>query len=160
MKNTRKIDKIVIHCSATPEGRSVSVADIDKWHRQRGFNGIGYHYVVCLDGTIVKGRDEQIAGAHCSGHNALSVGVCYVGGCDSEMRPKDTRTLRQREALHSIVAQLLCRYPQARVYGHNQLACRRGRTQPGFDYLACRDDCSRCRYAAKACPSFDVKSEF
>lgn len=160
MKNTRKIDKIIIHCSATPEGRSVTVADIDRWHRQSGFNGIGYHYVVGLDGTIAKGRDEQVAGAHCSGHNASSVGVCYVGGCDRDMKPKDTRTPRQREALQTVVAQLLRRYPQARVYGHNQLTCRRGKTKPGFDCLICRDDCSQCCYAAKACPSFNVKSEF
>ena len=127
----RKIDQIIIHCSATPEGRNVTVADIDRWHRARGFLGIGYHYVVYLDGTIAAGRDEQLAGAHCRGHNQRSIGVCYVGGCDAGMRPKDTRTPAQRAALRRLVSELQQRYPGATVHGHRE-------------------------FAAKACPSFDI----
>lgn len=127
----RKIDQIIIHCSATPEGRNVTVADIDRWHRTRGFQGIGYHYVVYLDGTIAAGRDEQLAGAHCRGHNQRSIGVCYVGGCDAAMRPKDTRTPAQRAALRRLVSELQQRYPGATVHGHRE-------------------------FAAKACPSFDI----
>lgn len=127
----RKIDQIIIHCSATPEGRNVTVADIDRWHRARGFQGIGYHYVVYLDGTIAAGRDEQLAGAHCRGHNQRSIGVCYVGGCDVAMRPKDTRTPAQRAALRRLVSELQQRYPGATVHGHRE-------------------------FAAKACPSFDI----
>lgn len=127
----RKIDQIIIHCSATPEGRNVTVADIDRWHRARGFLGIGYHYVVYLDGTIAAGRDEQLAGAHCRGHNQRSIGVCYVGGCDAAMRPKDTRTPAQRTALRRLVSELQQRYPGATVHGHRE-------------------------FAAKACPSFDI----
>lgn len=127
----RKIDQIIIHCSATPEGRNVTVADIDRWHRARGFRGIGYHYVVYLDGTIAAGRDEQLAGAHCRGHNQRSIGVCYVGGCDAGMRPKDTRTPAQRAALRRLVSELQQRYPGATVHGHRE-------------------------FAAKACPSFDI----
>lgn len=127
----RKIDQIIIHCSATPEGRNVTVADIDRWHRARGFQGIGYHYVVYLDGTVAAGRDEHRAGAHCRGHNSRSIGVCYIGGCDAEMRPKDTRTPAQRSALRRLVSELRQRYPGATVHGHRE-------------------------FAAKACPSFDI----
>lgn len=130
----RNITEIIIHCSATPEGREVSVKEIDGWHRQRGFNGIGYHYVVSLDGTVHAGRPLQEAGAHCRGHNKNSIGVCYIGGCDTRMRPKDTRTSVQRTALRQLVSELRARYPTATVHGHKE-------------------------YAAKACPCFDVESE-
>ena len=75
----RVIDEIIVHCTATPQGRAVSVDDIDRWHRQRGFAGIGYHFVVYLDGTVHTGRPIGLAGAHCKGHNAHSIGICYVG---------------------------------------------------------------------------------
>ena len=56
----RKIDSIIIHCSATKVGQDFTAADIDRWHRERGFNGIGYHYVVCLDGRLERGRDISL----------------------------------------------------------------------------------------------------
>lgn len=128
----RKITEIIIHCSATPEGRDVSVGEIDSWHRQRGFKCIGYHYIVMLDGTVKRGRPVEQVGAHCTGHNRNSIGVCYIGGCDSKMRPKDTRTSAQRESLRQLVAELKREYPEASVHGHRE-------------------------FSAKACPSFDVK---
>lgn len=76
----RKINYIIVHCTATPEGRWVTNEEITRWHRARGFRTIGYHYVVYLDGTVHAGRPENEAGAHCLGRNADSVGVCYVGG--------------------------------------------------------------------------------
>lgn len=76
----RRIERIIVHCTATESQREVSVAEIDRWHKGRGWRGIGYHYVVGLDGRIWKGRDEETIGAHCAGHNATSIGVCYVGG--------------------------------------------------------------------------------
>ena len=128
----RKIDKIIIHCTATPEGREVSVADVTRWHRARGFRTIGYHYLIGLDGTVHKGRDIAEVGAHCTGRNACSVGICYVGGCDKSLQPKDTRTEAQRRALRGLVAELKSRFPGAGVHGHRE-------------------------FAAKACPSFDMK---
>lgn len=128
----RKITEIIIHCSATPEGREVSVGEIDCWHRQRGFKCVGYHYIVMLDGTVKRGRPVEQVGAHCTGHNRNSIGVCYIGGCDSKMRPKDTRTSAQRESLRQLVAELKREYPEASVHGHRE-------------------------FSAKACPSFDVK---
>lgn len=131
----RKINEIIIHCTATPAGRNVSIGEIDRWHRARGFNGIGYHFVIALDGTVIKGRDITLAGAHCKGHNANSIGVCYVGGCDASMNPADTRTSAQRTALQRFIRHLRDLYPEATVHGHNE-------------------------YAAKACPCFNVRDEF
>lgn len=132
----RKIDKIIVHCTATPAGRPVSVADIDRWHRARGFNSIGYHYVVGLDGAVDKGRDISLPGAHCKGLNATSIGVVYVGGLLSDGKtPADTRTPRQRESLRRLIDELQRRFPLATVHGHRE-------------------------FAAKACPCFDVAAEY
>lgn len=131
-ENPRKITKIILHCSATPEGHDIAAAQIDQWHRQRGFRKIGYHYVVRLDGSIEAGRDERESGAHCLGHNRSSIGVCYIGGCDAKMKPKDTRTPSQRFSLREIVADIRRRYPLATLHGHYE-------------------------FSAKACPSFQIK---
>lgn len=129
----RKIDEIIVHCAATPEGKDYTVAQIDRWHKERGFDCIGYHYVIYRNGSIHKGRSEERQGAHCVGHNAHSIGVCYIGGCAADGKtPKDTRTAAQRQSLERIVRELLAKYPGATVHGHNE-------------------------FAAKACPSFDVK---
>lgn len=136
-KTKRKVTEIIVHCTATPEGRECSVAEIRKWHKARGFSDIGYHYVVHLDGRIEPGRDVDISGAHCTGHNACSIGVCYVGGCanDGKLTPKDTRTARQKDALTKLLKMLKAVYPGVKIYGH-------------------RD------FARKACPSFDATSEY
>lgn len=131
----RPINKIILHCSATKEGKNFTVKDIDEWHRQRGFRCIGYHYVIYLDGTVHKGRDESEVGAHCSGHNSFSIGICYIGGLDVNGKPKDTRTDKQKAAIKSLVAELKLKYPDATIHGHNE-------------------------FANKACPCFDVKKEF
>ena len=131
----RRIDEIIVHCTATPQGMAVSVSDIDRWHRQRGFASIGYHFVVYLDGTVHTGRPIEQAGAHCKGHNAHSIGVCYVGGLDAQGCPKDTRTPEQKIALHALMVALKSQCPNAKIYGHR-------------------------RFANKACPCFDAEKEF
>lgn len=131
----RDIKEIIVHCSATPEGRNYTVEEIDRWHKNRGWSGIGYHYVIYLDGSIHKGRDIEKVGAHCTNHNKNSIGVCYIGGCDKDMNPKDTRTQEQKDALVEILTRLKKRYPDAKIYGH-------------------RD------FANKACPSFDATAEY
>ena len=132
----RQIKEIIIHCADTPEGRDVRADEIRRWHKnERGWSDIGYHYVIDLDGTIEAGRDIETAGAHCTGHNAKSIGICYVGGCDAQMQPKDTRTEHQKASLLLLLKYLRQRYPQAKIYGH-------------------RD------FAQKACPSFDAKNEY
>ena len=95
----RSIDKIIVHCTATPEGKHFTVQQIREWHtapkpKGNGWRDIGYHFVVYLDGSVHNGRPVGQIGAHCSGHNAHSIGVCYVGGevADGSHKPKDTRT--------------------------------------------------------------------
>lgn len=132
----RKIDTIIIHCADTPEGRDDRAADIRRWHKAKGWDDIGYHYVIDLDGTIEPGRPIEKAGAHCVGYNANSIGVCYIGGADAQTRkPKDTRTQAQKAALLSLLKYLVAKYPGAKIYGH-------------------RD------FSAKPCPSFDAKKEY
>ncbi len=114
---SRKIEKIIIHCSATPEGREHTAEEICQWHRNKGWKKIGYHFVIQLDGSLEIGRQGK-AGAHVQGHNRYSKGICYIGGLDANMRPKDTRTEYQKTALETVVKGLLYEYPNAKVAGH------------------------------------------
>ena len=133
----RKINKIIIHCSATPEGREHDVADIRRWHLKRGFNDIGYHYLIHIDGTIEEGRPINKQGAHCSGQNRGSIGLCYVGGMSKDMKKaKDTRTQAQKDSLIKLMHELIYKYNKdMTIHGHNE-------------------------YANKACPSFNVQEEY
>lgn len=128
----RKIDKIIIHCSATPEGRDISVEQIDAWHRQRGFAQIGYHFVIYRDGSVHIGRPLSKIGAHCRGHNASSIGICYIGGVDSHGLPKDTRTSAQRAALKRIVENFRIQFPGISVHGHREFS---DKNCPSFDVI-------------------------
>lgn len=132
----RAINEIIVHCTATPEGREVSVETIRSWHRERGWSDIGYHWVVGLDGTVRPGRREAEVGAHVANRNARTISVVYVGGVAADGKtPKDTRTPAQKEALMRLCREIIARHPSiTRVSGHNQ-------------------------YAAKACPSFDVRKD-
>ena len=145
----RKIDAIVIHCSATRVSLPVTVRDIDSWHRARGFKKIGYHYVIYMDGSVNPGRPVEEVGAHAEGHNATSVGICYVGGLDDRGRPADTRTPEQKIAIRTLVNELKGRYPQARtVVGHRDLSPDKNGNGviEKWEWL-------------KECPCFDVKTE-
>lgn len=115
----RKINKIILHCSATIAGKDYRAKDIKKWHLQRGFSDIGYHYIIDLNGIVEKGRDISVIGAHCKGHNSDSIGICYVGGLDFCNRPTDTRTEYQYKALLALVGELRETYGNIPVYGHN-----------------------------------------
>ena len=112
LPNTRRIDKIIIHCSATPEGKDFTVDQIRQWHLDRGFSDVGYHYVIYRDGSVHRGRPETQVGAHTTGYNSYSIGICYIGGCaakknaNGDYPPKDTRTPAQRAALVRLVAEM------------------------------------------------------
>lgn len=137
---------LVIHCTATPEGREVSAAEIRRWHTApvsqggRGWKQVGYTDIVHLDGRVERlvdnNEDAQVDAWEvtngAAGYNSVSRHIVYVGGCDKAGRPKDTRTEAQREALKHYVEDFHARFPQVKIVGHHEL-------NPG-----------------KACPSFDV----
>ena len=113
---------VVIHCSAVKPDQLSSVAQIDSWHRDRGFKfGVGYHYVIRRDGSIEAGRPEWMVGAHCVNHNKYSIGVCYEGGLDARGQPADTRTAAQKATLRQLLTDLHRRYPRAVIVGHHDL---------------------------------------
>ena len=133
---SRYINEIIVHCSATAEGKDFTIDDIKRWHLARGFSDIGYHYIIYRDGSIHTGRDESVIGAHCKGHNSNSIGVCYIGGVATDGKtPKDTRTEAQKISLLKLLSELKKKYPKAKVYPHY-------------------------KFAAKACPSFNAEEEY
>lgn len=134
-KSKRSINLIVVHCTATEEGKDYSVAEIRRWHLKRGFSDIGYHYLIGIDGKLHEGRNVNISGAHTSGYNAHSIGVCYVGGLDKNHKAKDTRTPAQKATLLRLLKDLKKMYPKATIHGHRE-------------------------YANKACPCFDARAEY
>lgn len=131
----RSIKEIIIHCSATLEGKDYTVADIDRWHKAKGWKGIGYHFVIYRDGSIHVGRPKSEVGAHCTGHNTISIGICYIGGLSADGKPKDTRTPQQKDSLLALIDQLKEEFHGVTIHGHNE-------------------------FANKACPCFDVSKEF
>jgi N-acetyl-anhydromuramyl-L-alanine amidase AmpD len=145
----RKIELIVVHCSATREGTDVTIDDIRQWHRKRGFRDVGYHFVVYRDGTVAKGRPLEQVGAHVKGYNRHSVGICYIGGLSAIGEIKDTRTDAQKVALRELLKDLKRRYPKARICGHRDLSPDRNGDGviSDFEWL-------------KGCPSFDAEEEY
>lgn len=136
----RDLNRIILHCAATPEGREVSVDTIRKWHTDpppqgNGWSDIGYHYVIHIDGLTEIGRPVSIQGAHVSGENEDSIGVCYVGGVDKDLKPEDTMTVEQEISFVELVKSLRLTFGYLSVHGHNE-------------------------YSSKACPSFSVEKKF
>jgi N-acetylmuramoyl-L-alanine amidase len=131
----RKLDRIILHCTATPEGRHVDVDTIRVWHKARGWSDVGYHFVIYLDGSVHAGRAVEKTGAHVAGHNATTIGVVYVGGTDAAGKAKDTMNAAQETAFVNLVKHLRDQFGPLTLHGHNE-------------------------YAAKACPSFIVKDKF
>lgn len=127
----RKINEIILHCTDTEAGKDYTVAQIRQWHLDRGFNDIGYHYVIHPNGRISLGRPISKPGAHCKGHNANSIGIAYIGG-RHDGKPKDTRTPEQVAAMDRLILALVEMYPIEHVKGHSD-------------------------YSKKACPCFNVQ---
>ena len=127
----RELKEIILHCTATREGQDYSVEQVRRWHLDRGFNDIGYHFLIRMDGTVEAGRPLETVGAHCKGHNANSIGIAYVGGVGKNGSPKDTRTLPQKEAMRRLVYDLKQHFPRLEVHCHNE-------------------------YSTKSCPCFSV----
>ena len=136
-KSKRRIDEIVVHCTATKPNQDLNVDDVRKMHKKQGWSDIGYHYLIRLDGRIETGRDVDLIGAHVNGHNAHTIGVCYVGGLDANGKPYDTRTENQKASLLSLLIDLKKLYPKAVIKGHR-------------DYPK----------VSKACPCFNAINEY
>lgn len=131
----RHINRIVVHCSATPPTMDIGANTIRGWHvLERGWSDIGYHYVITRDGKIQIGRPLARTGAHASGFNKGSIGICYVGGVDSNMQPEDNRTDDQKIAMYELIVRLTERFPS-------------------IDHIGGHCDLPNVK---KACPSFDV----
>ncbi|WP_455664823.1 N-acetylmuramoyl-L-alanine amidase [Phocaeicola sp.] len=133
----RKITLIIIHCSATPEGRSLDFEACRYEHiHHRHFRDIGYHFYITRGGEIHRGREIEKVGAHCKNHNSHSIGICYEGGLSADSKPMDTRTLEQKGALLALLRELRGVFPEALIVGHHDLN------------------------PVKACPCFDAVREF
>jgi N-acetyl-anhydromuramyl-L-alanine amidase AmpD len=146
----RDIRTIVLHCSATKAGQRVTVADIDSWHKQRGFKKIGYHYVIYESGEIATGRELTEVGAHVEGHNTESIGICYTGGLDAGTgKPADTRTESQKKAIRELLQTLKMQFPKATICGHRDFS----KDTNGNGII---DPNERL----KECPCFDAKIEY
>ena len=116
----RKIDMIVVHCSATRCDRPYPVTALIRDHDKR-FGYTGYHYYITRDGRTYQTRHEQLAGAHAVGYNSHSLGVCYEGGLDANGTAADTRTPKQKNALLALLKRLRAAHPDARIVGHREL---------------------------------------
>lgn len=152
-----KIDAIVVHCSATRAGQDIGKSEINRMHVARGFNCIGYNFVVRIDGTVETGRSLQIDGAHCNSkgfsgvsYNKHSIGICYVGGLDKSGKAADTRTDAQKKALRELIARLVKEYPDIKeILGHRD-------TSPDLD----GDGIVEPNEWIKICPCFDAATEY
>lgn len=146
----RRITLIIIHCSATRCNCRYTFGQCRRDHiSHNGWKDIGYHYYVETDGSVHRGRAEDVAGAHCRNHNAHSIGICYEGGLDASGHAADTRTAAQRRALLALVADLHCRYPRAIVLGHRDLS-------PDLD----GNGLITPNEYIKQCPCFDAMREY
>jgi len=132
---SRDIKLLVVHCSATPASHDIGAKEIRQWHLDRNWSDIGYHYVIRRDGTVEKGRDDSISGAHAKGFNSNSLGVCLVGGVNDDLDPDSNFTINQFNSLSRLLKGLKVQYPDAEIKGHRDL-----------------------KGVKKACPSFDVVS--
>lgn len=130
----KKEKEIIIHCTGTEYNRIVTLAEVRRWHKARGWNDIGYHYLIQQNGLILCGRDVNLQGAHCKGHNENTIGIAYVGGLING-QPADTRTDKQKNSLKMLIVHLKSMFKITDISGH-------------------RD------YCAVACPCFDVKREY
>lgn len=132
----RKINLIVLHCSATKATQDYTPEQLERDHKARGFVRGGYNYYIRRNGLIVPMRPLEQIPAHVKGYNRNSIGICYEGGLDATGKPEDTRTEEQKESLKILLKLLKIRYPMSRICGHRDLGAR------------------------KACPCFNAEEEY
>lgn len=129
----RRIEFLVVHCSATRVNIPFGVEQLMTCHLMRGFRGIGYHFYITKDGVLHETRSMSEIGAHALGFNLHSIGVCYEGGLNEAGKPADTRTPQQRETLRRVLGELRGLFPQARIVGHNQLSANIHKACPCYN---------------------------
>ena len=151
----RRIDLIVIHCTASRPDQHITMEQLDKMHKARGWKCCGYHYYITRDGQLHFGRPEEMVGAHARHYNAHSIGICYEGGIDEKGRAADTRTPAQKLTLHSLLIALKADYPNAEIVGHCELPEQRMPSELVRSWLS-RDGSrpSHLEGVHKACPCF------
>ena len=132
----RKINLIVLHCSATKDTQTYTPEQLEQDHKARGFIQAGYHFYIRRNGEIVSMRPVEQIPAHAKGFNRNSIAICYEGGLDVTGKPKDTRTIKQKESIRILLLLLLTHYPGAHICGHRDLG------------------------AHKACPCFNAEEEY
>ena len=137
-QNYREVNLLVVHCTATRCNKDFPVSSLRASHKARGFADIGYHFYITRDGETHPCRPVHQIGAHATGWNDKSIGICYEGGLDENGRIADTRTYAQKCALLDLLRQLKTDYPKAKILGHYQLS----------------------ENIRKACPCFDAKREY
>ena len=137
-QNYREVNLLVVHCTATRCNKDFPVSTLRASHKARGFADIGYHFYITRDGETHPCRPVHQIGAHATGWNDKSIGICYEGGLDENGRIADTRTYAQKCALLDLLRQLKTDYPKAKILGHYQLS----------------------ENIRKACPCFDAKREY
>ena len=144
----RIINAIIIHATGNRPDSHISLADIRRYHLSRGWKDIGYHYIVFPDGHVERGRPISVAGAHCYGYNAHSIGVAYIGGIDSQGHETDTRTPEQKQGLLQLVTKLVRMY-RCDVWGHRDFFPDRN-----------HDGVIEPSEFIKQCPCFDAHGEY
>lgn len=152
----RRIDGLVVHCTATKPHVKVDMAFLDRAHKQRGFkeqpfshHACGYHFVINTNGDVMAGRFLDEVGAHVKGHNLHTLGICYVGGLSANGTPTDTRTQAQRETFVWLLKELRKYYPKATIKGHRDYS-------PDLNHNGKIEQCEWL----KACPCFNAISEY
>ena len=133
----RRIDLIIIHCSATKVTQDFPVSSLEACHKAQGWKCAGYHYYITKDGQLHQCRPEEMVGAHAHRYNAHSIGICYEGGLDANGKSADTRTPAQKHAMIALLRSLKADYPDAEILGHCDLP-----------------------WVKKTCPNFDVRTEY
>lgn len=147
MSSKRLITYLVVHTSATPASADIGAKEIDRWHRAKGWLGIGYHFVIRRDGTVETGRPVDRVGAHVQGYNKNSIGICMVGGVDENGHDMGNYTPEQFVALFDLLTKLKADYPTADIRGHRDFS-------PDLN----GDGKITSNEWIKLCPCFDVRS--
>ena len=148
-KVKRKINLIVVHCSATRSTTNYTPEMLERDHKARGFSSCGYNYYIRKNGDVIPMRPLDLIPAHAKGYNSNSIGVCYEGGLDENGNPDDTRTEAQKYSLVELLMKLVCVYPDSKICGHRDLS-------PDLD----GDGELEPNEWIKVCPCFDAEKEY